>query len=268
MLLPNRSPRPVSERRAAAARANGAKSRGPRTAEGKAASSRNSFRHGLRAQTLFSDPDSQREIAADYHLQLASYWRELRPKSETEAALVRGLVLAQCLRDRIHRLETSILEQEIQRQATLHPAQAPATVAAMAFESLCDGSCVLQLLNRFASRYARQFDQALRLFTELRSTQKRNIDERTQQVIENTSAAFLSIWNGVPPAPCSAEINIDERTQQPVRETNVNERTQQPVFNPKRERGENSTLPLTQAPLALLASLPPDASYNPTKGSM
>ncbi len=45
----------ISERHAAAARADGAKSRGPVTARSKANASRNSLRHGLRAKTFFDD---------------------------------------------------------------------------------------------------------------------------------------------------------------------------------------------------------------------
>jgi hypothetical protein len=59
--------RPTSERRAAAARANGAKSRGPVSAIGKANSSRNSHRHGLRSRTLFADfadPESAVQLTA------------------------------------------------------------------------------------------------------------------------------------------------------------------------------------------------------------
>ena len=41
---------PISNARAEASRKNGAKSRGPRTAEGKARSSRNTLKQGLRAQ--------------------------------------------------------------------------------------------------------------------------------------------------------------------------------------------------------------------------
>jgi hypothetical protein len=76
--------RVVSEKRAAAARANGAKSRRPVTAQGRANSSRNSLRHGLRARTHgVVDQDSVDHLTA----LLASYTRWLRPQSEREIRL-------------------------------------------------------------------------------------------------------------------------------------------------------------------------------------
>jgi hypothetical protein len=48
---------PVSTARAEASRRNGARSRGPRTPEGKARSSQNALKHGIRAQKFLVLPD-------------------------------------------------------------------------------------------------------------------------------------------------------------------------------------------------------------------
>jgi hypothetical protein len=54
---------PVSSARAEASRRNGAKSRGPKTLEGKARSAQNALKHGLRAQKYVVPPD---ENAAEF----------------------------------------------------------------------------------------------------------------------------------------------------------------------------------------------------------
>ena len=75
---------PETAQRADAARANGALSRGPITPEGKANSSRNALRHGIRARNLsFSNEDA--EIL---NSMIEGYTAEYRPETPSERDLV------------------------------------------------------------------------------------------------------------------------------------------------------------------------------------
>jgi hypothetical protein len=74
---------------------------GPRTPEGKAASSRNSFKHGLASGQILiegEDPDAFDSLVADLE---ADY----RPATETEALLVHDLAKFHWLADRAIRLQ-------------------------------------------------------------------------------------------------------------------------------------------------------------------
>jgi hypothetical protein len=167
---------PVSERRAAAARANGAKSRGPVTPQGKANSSRNSLRHGLRSEALFADLKSD----PNWPVTLALYTSELDPRTEIEQALVETLALSAWRRTKIQQLEKTILETAMAPAEDIHVA------LYHAFRALADHSCVLELLNRFESRYNRDYFRALNQFRDLRTLGKNtNMNERTQEAIEN-----------------------------------------------------------------------------------
>jgi hypothetical protein len=68
--------------RARASRINGAKSRGPRTAAGKARSSRNALKHGLCAQKILVLPD---EDAAAFKALEAALQAELAPPARSRA---------------------------------------------------------------------------------------------------------------------------------------------------------------------------------------
>ena len=76
---------PVSNARAEASRQNGAKSRGPRTLEGRARSARNALKHGMRAQKHLVLPD---EDAAEFADLEAALIAELAPVGALQA--VRG----------------------------------------------------------------------------------------------------------------------------------------------------------------------------------
>jgi hypothetical protein len=142
------SSRVTREKRAAAARANGAKSRGPVTAIGKANSSRNSRRHGLRSRTLFADPESAGQLTA----LLASFECTLQPRSEIEHTLIGTMALARWRQTCLWKLETSIINREIRRLKSAMPNEVPVTLIALAFRSLIDHSCSLQIVNRLESR--------------------------------------------------------------------------------------------------------------------
>jgi hypothetical protein len=183
------STRPTSERRAAAARANGAKSRGPVTALGQANSSRNSFRHGLRSRALFTDPASQADLAA----QLTVFERDFAPRSSIERNLVRMMATAYWRQTCLRKLETAVLNGEVHRLKPNHVVpnleEAPITLLARAFRSLSDHTCSLHILFRLERRFERQYDSAFNTLTEHRAWQndeKVILNERSQQTIENT----------------------------------------------------------------------------------
>jgi hypothetical protein len=76
---------PVSNARAEASRRNGARSRGPKTPEGKARSARNALKHGLRSEKYAVLPDEDRAEFAALEAALAD---ELAPQGVLHSVLV------------------------------------------------------------------------------------------------------------------------------------------------------------------------------------
>src|SRR5580658_2770231 len=67
----------------------------------------------------------------------------------------------------------------------------PVTLIALAFRSLIDHSCSLEIINRLESRCERQYDRAVDRLTALGAhgiLKKVNIHERSRQVAENTTS--------------------------------------------------------------------------------
>jgi len=97
-------PRPRSEAQREAARANGARSRGPTSAEGKARSSVNAFRHGLCSPAVLAPGEDPEAFAA----LLAALRAEHRPADATADLLVERLAVALWKLDRCDRLEAQL----------------------------------------------------------------------------------------------------------------------------------------------------------------
>ena len=103
-MLASPPPRPRSEAQRAAARANGARSRGPVTPEGKARSSLNAFRHGLCSPAILA-PE---EDAAAFEALLAQLRADHRPSSASEDLLVQRLAATFWKLARCDRLEAEL----------------------------------------------------------------------------------------------------------------------------------------------------------------
>jgi hypothetical protein len=92
--------------RAAASRANGAESRGPRTAAGKARSSQNALRHGLCAKKHLLLPDDSRAQFAALETALIE---DLAPEGALQILLAHRLIAAAWRLQRADRLELELL---------------------------------------------------------------------------------------------------------------------------------------------------------------
>src|SRR5580698_9584327 len=129
-----------------ASRANGRKSHGPATPEGKLASSRNAITHGMLSATVVLKGESQDRFCA----LLAALTEEFQPRTPFEQSLIENMAVARWRQMRIWGMEKA------------------ATRAALAFRSLSDDSRSLELINRYESRYDRQYLRAHRRFIEVR----------------------------------------------------------------------------------------------------
>jgi hypothetical protein len=105
---------------AAASRRNGARSRGPVSAAGKARSAQNATRHGLRAQSLLLSDESAHEFAA-----LAGALRaELAPRGALQSELALRVAAAAWRARRADRVEAAVLERHLGEGGGRHQRQA------------------------------------------------------------------------------------------------------------------------------------------------
>ncbi len=199
-----------SEKQIQTSRANGARSKGPITEQGKLNASRNSIRHGLLARTVVLEEES-----AERFLELlAAFTEEYQPASTTQVMLVETMAVARWRQLRVWGVQKAAMDRDIALQ---DPAVGPASVRAIfAFRGASarssqppghEDTCPAELLLRYEIAFDRQFTRALNHLIALQSrpaarqpapyhpefpagqTWKEDppIAKRTQEVIESTS---------------------------------------------------------------------------------
>src|ERR1700680_5120955 len=153
----------VSNLKSETARANGAKSRGPTTAEGKEKSSRNAVKHGLTAGSgnILLDSEDPDEFQEIFNKLLGIHV----PATPAENDLVEEMVAA---RWRIRRMWTITTSPRI-----------PRTRAHRAFS---DGSHSLALASRYEPRLQRTYDRAYKTLRELQQARKSETPEQPHEI--------------------------------------------------------------------------------------
>ena len=140
----------ATPRQIESARINGARSRGPKTPEGKRRSARNALKHGLTSRTIPLDPQS----AAELEQIVAEYTADIRPTTPQEALLARRLGVATFWIRQAWAAETEVWTRALAKYESF-PAQDRLALAAIAISN------ELTQIMRHESHFDRQFHVAL-----------------------------------------------------------------------------------------------------------
>src|SRR5713226_7533281 len=151
------------ERKTAIARANGAKSRGPKTPEGKAVSSMNALRHGLTASRPLLPGESQES----FDELLKEYMEEYEPDGPGERDLVHRMVVSKWREQRAWTIETAAFRCQMEGPAQEPDESDPAANLSAAFTSYTGNSRFLECFYRQENAVTRRFDGALDRLLEL-----------------------------------------------------------------------------------------------------
>src|SRR5579872_2956474 len=213
-------------------RANALRSTGPKTAEGKQASSRNSTRHGMLAQAIVLDGESQDR----FEDLLTDFTAQFNPRTTAEAAIVETMAIARWKQMRIWGVQKAGFNLEMAKLNS--NCNVPATRAYMVFKGQADNSRVLDLLYRYETGYDRQFCRAYAFYLKLR--------EKPEPRLEDTDFSQMSFafatdtWE-----PALQEIPDEEK---PVEPTPVEPSTPQDSEKPVPNTSEDPKAAPAQAP--------------------
>jgi hypothetical protein len=149
-----------SDKQIQASKANGVRSSGSVTEQGKRNSARNSTRHGLLAQTVVLEEES-----ADRFLELhAAYIDEYKPRTASQLSLVETMVVARWRQLRVWGAQKTAMDRDMALQ---DPSVGPPSVRALlALRGSPESFCPPEVLLRYEIAFDRQFNRALtRLLT-------------------------------------------------------------------------------------------------------
>ncbi len=154
----------TTEKQRESARANGRKSRGPVTTDGKHRNRLNGFKHGAYSQSSLILPEDQKRFNAIFE----DYIEHYKPATELELELIEQMVSASWRRRRHAAMLHHIWNTAIS-DLTLLPGNDslnPTAIAARAFEKLLAERAPLHALELAEQREGRKFGNASRNFRE------------------------------------------------------------------------------------------------------
>jgi len=190
-----------------ASRRNGAKSKGPVTAEGKAISSQNATTYALTGETLVV---LQNESSVEFESFLANFIEHFQPACPLESDLVFEIAAARWRLRRILGIETFVmdrkmaeLEEDFER---LFEDGCERLRQAQAFQYLSDNSKILTALARYEYRIRRSYERAVADLRRMQS-ERRKPEEPLQN--EPGNLLVMPMQNEPKPLPSVTAPNVD-----------------------------------------------------------
>ncbi len=177
-------------------RANGAKSKGPVTAQGKINSSRNSTRHGLLAETIVLE--AEKEGAFIEFLQ--ELFEEHQPQTPTEAMLVDTIAAASWRQSRIWGMQKVAFDYDV--ASSLVPTNSNPLRAVMALRDSPDNVRTHELMLRYEIAFDRQISRALLRLQQLQ-------ERREKAAAVGTVKAVEPIASPPPPPEAAGKYSCD-----------------------------------------------------------
>ena len=223
----------ASELRSETARLNGAKSRGPKTPEGKEKSSQNAVTHGFTSQSLLVLAcESQSQFDEILNKMMEIY----QPANAAEIDLVEEMVAARWRIRRMWGIQTSLMDDEILNQESQSAiAAGNRAYMAKAFRYLSDDSRSLQLASRYESRLHRIYNQAYAILRDLQQMRQSKPPANPPQPVPDPPETETAKGTQAPPNP-------SESTNMPSDPSGL-----WPAVNPSCESGANPAVELESA---------------------
>ncbi len=173
----------ISLRQLAANRRNAQKSTGPRTPEGKSASSFNSLRHGLYAQEVVLPGEDR----AAFEALLAGLRADFEPASPVEDGLIERLASIWWRLRRTAAVEAGLLSPD------WHGSADPAGPLIRAFRIAVDETATLDRLGRYEGRLERAFSGTINTLTRIQGMRRRR-QKKVKKEAQHASYLRLSTY--------------------------------------------------------------------------
>ena len=202
----------MSTKKAETARLNGAKSRGPVTAEGKARSSKNAITHGLHSDLVVL----RHESCAAFERLRESYMDDFQPATQSESDLVETMAVARWRLNRLFMTEPFMFQQKMETAEHLFrdlraPGRGPEEKLARIFDSP-QLNYSLALMMRYEGQLNRTYEKA---FKHLQALKKERQSQPEPELRNEPTepASSPSVWH-----PCDIrgpEISVPTPSTRP-----------------------------------------------------
>jgi len=164
-----------SELKSETSRANGAKSHGPKTAEGREKSSHNSFKHGFTAKkTIVLECENKEQ----FQQVLGYYTVTYQPGSAVEEDLVSEMVACRWRMQRLRLIETALIDSEMDRDLPdVEIPEDPGYQLAFTLRRLVDEWRAISLASRYESHLHRIHERPYHTLRELQQSRKEQVPD-------------------------------------------------------------------------------------------